>query len=249
MWKKDYHELMYSKDIQKINPTEAFMLKYSKIPPSLFKFRAINEFSIDNLKNDTAWFSKATEFNDPYDSGLTINKEMVHYKKIKADFLKAFSVKFNVEFEEIAKICSCLSLDDSITVLMKTLDASDSQAESIRKEVDRIKNGTSDIYDKFISDISLEYQQRIFVSCFSEKDDSMLMWSHYARNHTGMCIEYDFAALDFKNKLVWDLHPVKYIYDLLDINEYSEEVRKKCLSLLLLQYQNHWSGSMKKNGE
>ena len=30
------------------------------------------------------------------------------------------------------------------------------------------------------------------VMCFSECNNSILMWSHYAENHQGFCVEYDF---------------------------------------------------------
>ena len=33
------------------------------------------------------------------------------------------------------------------------------------------------------------------VSCFSELDDSLLMWAHYANNHCGMCVEYDLLEI------------------------------------------------------
>lgn len=36
------------------------------------------------------------------------------------------------------------------------------------------------------------------ICCFSEKDDSLLMWSHYADNHEGVCLSFDFTKdLDF----------------------------------------------------
>lgn len=29
------------------------------------------------------------------------------------------------------------------------------------------------------------------ITCFSKRNDSMLMWSHYANGHSGVCIEYE----------------------------------------------------------
>lgn len=48
------------------------------------------------------------------------------------------------------------------------------------------------------------------VVCLSEVYDSMLMWSHYAQNHTGFCIEYDFKESDMLCK---QLYPVIYTKD------------------------------------
>lgn len=33
------------------------------------------------------------------------------------------------------------------------------------------------------------------ITCFSETPQNMLMWSHYANKHTGVCVEYDFSKL------------------------------------------------------
>ena len=46
--------------------------------------------------------------------------------------------------------------------------------------------------------------------CLSEVYDSILMWSHYAQNHTGFCIEYDFEE---NNMFYKRLYPVKYTKD------------------------------------
>ncbi len=48
------------------------------------------------------------------------------------------------------------------------------------------------------------------VVCLSEVYDSMLMWSHYAQNHMGYCIEYDFEEND---KYYKHLYPVMYTKD------------------------------------
>ena len=49
------------------------------------------------------------------------------------------------------------------------------------------------------------------VSCFSQKNDSILMWSHYANSHKGFCLEYDFKML---KELITLPLPVKYCNDL-----------------------------------
>lgn len=46
------------------------------------------------------------------------------------------------------------------------------------------------------------------VTCFSEKDDSLLMWAHYANNNRGICVEYDLR------KINQELHftPIPIVY-------------------------------------
>ena len=42
---------------------------------------------------------------------------------------------------------------------------------------------------------SKNMQNKVFVSCFSERSDSLLMWSHYANNHRGICVGYGLKEL------------------------------------------------------
>lgn len=48
-------------------------------------------------------------------------------------------------------------------------------------------------------------------TCLSETPSSILMWSHYAMNHTGFCIEYDFNSLPSENNYIVE-HLEKVIY-------------------------------------
>ena len=45
------------------------------------------------------------------------------------------------------------------------------------------------------------------ISCFSETNDSLLMWAYYANNYSGACLEFNFDKdIDLKNKI----HKVNY---------------------------------------
>ena len=58
----------------------------------------------------------------------------------------------------------------------------------------------------------LELRSETFISCFSERWTSMLMWSHYADFHRGICIQYDFSLKHrIKDDTIFlDIHPVVY---------------------------------------
>ena len=46
------------------------------------------------------------------------------------------------------------------------------------------------------------------VTCFSESDESLLMWAHYANDHRGICVEYDLLEINKQLKFT----PVPIIY-------------------------------------
>jgi hypothetical protein len=62
--------------------------------------------------------------------------------------------------------------------------------------------------DAFVRGLQKKLQEirgRIGVCCMTEKKDNILMWSHYAKWHTGFCLEFQTGDLFFSQ-----VHPVKY---------------------------------------
>lgn len=55
------------------------------------------------------------------------------------------------------------------------------------------------------------------ISCFSEELYNMPMWAHYASNHKGMSVEYDFSSLDAETDFSKQLFPVGYETNRYDI--------------------------------
>ena len=52
------------------------------------------------------------------------------------------------------------------------------------------------------SDLSIFFgQDRMRVACFAESWKTLLMWSHYADSHKGLCIEYDTSLMSVKKFL------------------------------------------------
>lgn len=52
----------------------------------------------------------------------------------------------------------------------------------------------------------------VYMTCLSECNNSTLMWSHYAKQHEGICLEYDFKRLrDDPYEIVNHLMPVDYV--------------------------------------
>ena len=76
------------------------------------------------------------------------------------------------------------------------------------------------------------------VACFSERDNSLLMWAHYANNHKGMCVEYEL--MKFNTELRFSLVPVLYsanreslelrnIYDIENVGKETRDYYVRCL--------------------
>ena len=48
---------------------------------------------------------------------------------------------------------------------------------------------------------------RLRVACFTTRNDNARMWSHYGREHRGICIGYSTSGISLNS---WDIRPVKY---------------------------------------
>lgn len=91
------------------------------------------------------------------------------------------------------------------------------------------------------------YKNSLKVCSFSEVNDSILMWSHYASNHSGFCIEYDIKSLTIEDDVTQNLFPVIYTSDIFDATEYMIESHKKSdsndkyMTLSTIYKANIWS--------
>ncbi|ENH6782026.1 DUF2971 domain-containing protein [Vibrio parahaemolyticus] len=255
--------------------------KKKNIPTSLFKYRAINEYSLNNLENETLWLTSADKFNDPYDSSLylSLNKnlsrlplvetvisndmytkyedfsELIDFEKqlkphvrqlfkshppekirdiiikLKTEVVSKFSYMRLIAKKEIESI-DIKIIDGIEKDLLKTCDILYRQAFLINstenvsdliKSCDEFSEKISTVFEEKIQEINYNYnktaKQKYLICSLSEVNDSILMWSHYADNHAGFVMEYDFTeAIDIKEKL----HKVIYdnnIYQATDLLE------------------------------
>ncbi len=77
-----------------------------------------------------------------------------------------------------------------------------------------IENLTEDIVQKHVVE---GMREDVYVFCFSEVWNSLLMWAHYANNYNGYCIEYDMKQV--RDMITYDLFPVLYEKEYIDITD------------------------------
>jgi len=62
------------------------------------------------------------------------------------------------------------------------------------------------------------------VCSFSERNDSLLMWSHYANHHKGFCIEYNIEVLSAGDFFRKNLYPVFYSEQFYDLGSFIQSL-------------------------
>ena len=175
-----------------------------------YKFCSINNYTKENLKLNQFYFSNPMNFNDPFDSRTDCiyrgtRKGWEHYLRKNG-------------------------INISINTLIKEGTLKRKGSELL---LNPNKKGLPHTEAKYGSDLGEDHFCR--VSCFTKKYKNILMWSHYADSHKGicLCINSEPYSDNSGHFLRLDSDPEKYPF--IKVN-YSEEMPKQ----LNLLYINEW---------
>jgi hypothetical protein len=186
-----------------------------------YKYRAINKYSLDILKNNSIHFSKYTDFNDPFEFCTPFPNLGEMYKRAAKEINELHENKIFSKENHAALISRCENIIKNRT---KSLD-------QIHK---KIKEGL----------------EKTGIYSLSKVNDEILMWSHYADNHKGFCIGFENLhkhthpntkpfLVSYKNDFT-DLSDPKMIVD------YYKEVYHDNINLPTLQWKNKQEALAKK---
>lgn len=137
------------------------------LPSKLYKYESFSAQSLENLKAQAIYFGSPLGFNDPYDCATqpVIRRPSI----IEAENIREHGLVDEDTSPEIAhkiKECSISNLQDLLH-----------------------KSGT-----KVVNDAVASFLKERGVSCFSEKNDSLQMWAHYASKYKGFCLEFSTSC-------------------------------------------------------
>lgn len=165
-----------------------------------YKFGRLREL----LKTNSIYCSLPSSFNDPWDCSPqfdnTIPNSLIGNYLHKKWALKAYNKFFPAQDknEEIRKI-----LNDP---------------QRSKHVIDQISEATVNVVRKS--------KYRIY--CLSPNPENLLMWSHYANSHTGICIEYDL-----KKSMLFTALKCRYKTNYPSLKTYSENTRDLLAPLLI----------------
>ncbi len=206
-WSKDYVKLMLGGDME-----EAFNLKLNNFPRLFFKYRTLDEYTLDSLKSKSVWLSEIQSLNDPFECSLQFDQNESFRFFFKSDiFKKNFKERFGVE----------ISRKDQVEIAQNSEPYLAYARFCEKKGINLTSNPKQqfEFIDDRTREILTEANRNIRISCFSERNDSILMWSHYANQHLGICIAYDL--LD-EAQIRAFLQPAVYSKDIFKLNTLDE---------------------------
>jgi Protein of unknown function (DUF2971). len=181
-------------------------LRTHSIPQKLYRFKSVDEKSLDALKKDQCYVSPPQLFNDPFDSIFLLKQDK---------FMKLFD---NYTPKELAIIFKIWIFDKNISKLYEKMIGKKA-VESIRTMINKTDEKFLDTLDSNLKNYLLDIINNIggmlrnyCIACFCGKLNSTLMWSHYANNHKGFALEYDLSNYKFYNddNFSISIYPVIY---------------------------------------
>ena len=181
-------------------------VKYSELinnKECLFRYRSCNEDSLKALEQNRLYFSKPSAFNDPYD-----NLVFADSSKIVGEIIGSINA----------------GMDDYIkkNEFMNRYPYNIGAAIWKLNKDGTIKNHIKRIYAA-IDAVRIHIRKNSRVICFSEVNDSMLMWSHYADYHRGFLLAFDKEKLENARRFDADDNIVNEKTKLVQVNYVTEQ--------------------------
>lgn len=187
-----------------------YSLVLPNIPRKLFRYRGVNPYSLNDVKEGTISLCHPGMFPDKYDSYLYVN-----HNKIKEDLQKASREALRLIFSHITQKSPYIKAEKASQVCY--------YRECGYTEDQIIDTILDQEYTEFIKQIETAVKSResrfrnprnsAKIGCFTESVQSKYMWDRYGDGYKGFALEYDFRDCIFrynKQELNVNLFPVIY---------------------------------------
>lgn len=177
----------------------------------LYKYGRINEYSEQLFSSPTIWQASAASLNDPFE--CTPSFVFTH---------------------EPDKIMDQLVRTLQMNNPSLTRDSAVAEATAIYLQG---RHRDPAMWDVLQADLIHVYRHEVGLYCLTERKDSILMWSHYAADHSGYCLE--FEATDY-TPVFGTAQCVSYADAYPEINFYNTPIADKVVLSLLTKFTD-WS--------
>lgn len=216
-WIEEYVHLLFPVNGSDINISCAQALKKSHTPTKLYKYRTFSPHSLDALKNSDLFVSKAVNLNDPFECAVNVSSDEYFFESLKKQVCKAYKEKHCFSQEELEFLASAPQ-HDFFDFIESRSAAFSNQKGLLEKFTLAVMKDNHETMNRKISQANLN---NILICALSESNDNSLMWSHYANEHKGFCVEYNFAIFNPAPHPSWYLlNPVIYQNHIPDFSKY-----------------------------
>ncbi|MCD4741850.1 MAG: DUF2971 domain-containing protein [Desulfobacteraceae bacterium] len=180
------------------------------VPIYLYKFEKISEQALRNLKNAQIFFNTPSSFNDPFDCSVLEASVVLEPE----DYISIF--KHYINEKGIVLDCDIRNISDI---------------------PEKYKN---QIFTGLQQSLKQKQYQWLFetgCTCFSERKDYILMWSHYADDHKGFCLEFNTSFKPFQKAIKVEYSDTFPSVNSTKLIAENPEFDKETLSPILTKYK------------
>jgi hypothetical protein len=219
-WQQRMVTWMAHEKAQDMRLEDALALKFEHRPPSVFKYRKVDDYSLQNLETDFVWVCSPTDYNDPYDSSLSIASNELSSFILQQGIQELLKQGLSEDLapERFQKL---LTATNPAVALQEALLGQDEIPEELwpsliaafEEQIQRWKTTME-------QSLPSSHKASLKICSFSATAESIIMWSHYADQHRGFCVEYDLETLPPTHLFPRMLYPVLYSEKLFDATPY-----------------------------
>lgn len=186
-----------------------------EVPANFYKYRPMNTPEMvqrveDIVINNEIFFASPSSFNDPFDLKPAFSLDAPPERQ-RAEYLR-LSNKYQPHYS-LAQHNA-----EADNVMANSLDA-----------------GNIAVTAAMIQALHAQAMTRVGVFCVSTKRDDILMWSHYADSHKGVCLEFDGMS-----HLMAHAQRVSYSRKRVPINPYCDD-NMAMMEKAMLTKSEHWA--------
>jgi hypothetical protein len=145
-------------------------------------FKYFGEYGLNVLRDLEIYLRPASEFNDPFEFSINFDHTNISLEDVKR------ILQGEEYFREWCQ--SNPSEEDSDKRRRDYVNRLDETAKERMSNVPARKKLTEKAFQNF-------GWSGFVIGCFSLRNDSILMWSHYSQGHTGIVIEFDPSSEPF----------------------------------------------------
>ena len=180
------------------------------LPTKIYKYESASIQSLVNLKSQCIYFNSPEKFNDPFDCNIQMKLKELSGNELNT--LRNHFIQYN-NSEKYVHELNTISTTDFSKLLKK-------------------------IGNDLIDDRYKNIYKTKGVSCFSETNNNLLMWSHYSSSAKGFCLEFDTKEEPFSKLL-----PIEYVEEppLLDYVKMVVSEDKYLLKKILCIKSSDWA--------
>lgn len=166
----------------------------------LYKYTSV-ETAIRIINAERVLLNNPNNFNDPFDSEIYIDEYergkafdlfinfyvqyLLKEDKLKLNFKEEYKNKaknLKIKIKNKIKNRNEFEYINDVNSLMKLLNDYDYKT---------ISNELRNKCNEEIKKVQKHSREEMLMTCFSKRNDSILMWSHYGNLHKGVCLEFE----------------------------------------------------------